>query len=108
MITELKSLLGAERLARLAKMPIVAEGKGIEAHLQAACKDAVSPVQALIKALKSAGSRPTAEDVKLFQEDAESRRRADAEKQAAGQEATAKAETAPVPKAKKGSNKAEE
>jgi hypothetical protein len=63
MIEELKKLLGDERLARLANMPIVKEGAGIEAHLQQACEGAASVPHALIKAIKSAGGKPTAEDV---------------------------------------------
>jgi hypothetical protein len=66
MIDHLKKVFGEARLARLAKMPLVAESKGgLDAHLQEACKDAASVKQALIKALKSAGSKPTRADLAL-------------------------------------------
>ena len=63
MIEELKALLGAERLALLANMPLVKEREGIEAHLKAACTGAASPAQALCIAIKRAGGIPTAADI---------------------------------------------
>lgn len=63
MIESVKQLLGEERLKRLAEMPRVKEKHGLEAHLEAACKGAASAAQAVINALRSAGSVPTADDV---------------------------------------------
>jgi hypothetical protein len=59
----LKNFLGPERVARLEKMPVVAERGGLEQHLQAACKDAGTFSQALVKCLRSAGSAATQEDL---------------------------------------------
>lgn len=44
-------------------MPLVAEKLGLEGHLQAACNGAASPAHALVNAVRSAGGRPTAEDI---------------------------------------------
>jgi hypothetical protein len=66
MIEDLKKLFGEERLARLAAMPLVKEKGGIERHLQEACTKAASPAHALVKAIQTAGGKPTAADVAML------------------------------------------
>jgi hypothetical protein len=92
----LRQFLGQERLARLEKMPVVAERGGLEQHLQAACKDTSTLSQALVKCLRSAGGCATREDLQraaemeAVGEDAETRREGDGEIEATAESAEGK------------------
>lgn len=102
-VDQLKELLGAERLARLANMPLVKERDGIEAHLQQACDGAAGPVHALIKALRTAGSRPTAADAAALEAEVKELRAAEQQSGSAAEPqsssaADPKAETKRLPK----------
>lgn len=81
-LDKVKALLGEERLTRLANMPLVKERAGIEALLQAVCKNSAGPAHAIVVAIQIAGGVPQQSDVKAMQIEAAEIQRKAAEKPA--------------------------